>query len=153
MRYFYFTFIIILIIGCAKKPKYSNVPQISFKSFDIISKDTAIFNINFSDGDGNIGGAPSGQGNMFITYYYWDNDSNKYDLYVDTTFLNDTIDVRTFPSPSDAYKNKPISGVITTIFYTYRPNYSIKKLKLAAYIQDNSGNKSNIIKTPDIYAP
>lgn len=143
----------VLLIACAKKPKYSNVPQISFKSFDVLTRDTAFFNINFSDGDGDIGGSTNGVGNIYITYYFWDKDSNKYDLYADTTFYQDTIDVRTFPEPSDAYKGKPINGEITTILIGYRPNYNIKKMKLTAYIKDNAGNKSNIVKTPDLYVP
>ncbi|MCX7729338.1 MAG: hypothetical protein N2203_07700 [Bacteroidia bacterium] len=141
------------LFNCAKKPNYSKAPQISFKSFNILSKDSAIFTINFSDGDGDIGGGPDGQGNIFFTYYFWDADSNKYDLYVNHTFLNDTIDVRTFPSPSDAYKNKPISGEISSVLIYYRPNNNIKKMKMSAFIQDNAGNKSNVVKTPDIYAP
>lgn len=142
-----------MALACAKKPKYSDVPEISFKSFNAISKDSAIYTVNFSDGNGDLGGSPDGSGNFFITYYFWDNDSNKYDLYRDNTFLHDTIDVRTFPTPSEAYKNKPISGEIAIIFNAYRPNYTIKKIKLATYIKDNSGNQSNIIKTPDIYVP
>ncbi|RME19195.1 MAG: hypothetical protein D6799_01750 [Bacteroidetes bacterium] len=142
----------LLLISCAKKPNYSKVPQISFKSFDILTKDSAILTINFSDGDGDLGGG-NGQGNIFFTYYFWDKDSSKYDLYKDTTFLQDTIDARTFPSPSDAYKNKPISGEIAVILTDFRPNYTIKKLKMSVYIKDNADNKSNVIQTPDVYAP
>lgn len=153
MKSIFYFILIGLISSCAKKLDYSKVPQINFKSFNILSRDSAALTLTFSDGDGDIGGSSGGQGNMFITYYYWNNDSSKYYLYKDTTFLHDSIDVRTFPSPSNAYKNKPISGEITAILIYYRPNNTIKKLKLAVYIQDNSGNKSNIIKTPDIYAP
>lgn len=148
-------FVIIFFLtltACVKKPNYSKVPQISFKSFNVLTKDSAILTINFSDGDGDLGGG-NGQGNIFFTYYFWDNDSSKYDLYRDTTFLQDTIDARAFPSPSDAYKGKPISGEIAVILTYFRPDYTIKKLKMSVYIRDNADNKSNVIQTPDIYAP
>lgn len=153
MRYLIFIIITFILLSCAKKPKYSNIPEISLKSFDIISADSALLNINFSDGDGDIGGSPNGEGNFFIVYYFWDNTNNKYYVFTDTTFFQDSIDVRTFPQPSDSYKNKPISGEISLLLSPYRQNKTIKKLKLLVYIKDNSGNKSNIIQTPDTYAP
>lgn len=142
-----------VLFYCAKKPNYSKSPQISFKSFNILSKDSALFTISFSDGDGDIGGGPVGEGNFYLTYYFWENDINMYNVYKDTTFLNDTIDARTFPSPSDAYKNKPISGEIAILLSPYRKDNSIKKLKLSCFIKDNAGNKSNIITTPELNAP
>jgi len=142
-----------ILFYCAKKPHYSKSPQISFKSFQIISKDSALFTINFSDGDGDIGGSSNGEGNFFITYYFWENDINMYKVYKNPMFLNDTLDARTFPSPSNAYKNKPISGEITILLSPYRKDNSVKKLKLSCFIQDNAGNKSNIITTPELNAP
>lgn len=142
----------LVLLSCAKKPNYSKSPQISFKSFDIISKDSAVFTINFSDGDGDVG-SPNQDANFFITYYFWDNTINKYVVYRDSTLLQDTIDVRSFPSPSDSYKNKPISGEIALLMFPYRKDNTIKKLKYACYIKDNAGNKSNIIQTPELNAP
>lgn len=156
MKKILFVSSMIFIFGkCAKKPNYSTTPQISFKSFQVLTRDSAILSITFSDGDGDIGGGPSGDGNFFITYYFWNVDSNKYILYKDPThtFLYDTIDVRSFPSPSDAYKNKPISGEIALLMSPFRPDNSIKKLKMTCYIKDNAGHKSNPVETPDIYAP
>ncbi|GIV26261.1 MAG: hypothetical protein KatS3mg027_0075 [Bacteroidia bacterium] len=142
-----------IIFSCAKKPNYSKVPQISFKEFRVLSQDSAFLIINFSDEDGDIGGGPNGEGNFFITYYFWDKDSSKYDLFRDTTFFQDTLDVRTFPSPSDAYKNKPISGEIALLMSPFRPDNDIKKFKYSCFIKDNGGNKSNIIQTPELNAP
>lgn len=156
MKKFLVIILLIFIFGkCAKKPNYSKAPQISFKSFNVLTRDSAVLSITFSDGDGDIGGGPSGDGNLFITYYFWNADSSKYILYKDTmhTFLYDTIDVRSFPSPSDSYKNKPISGEIALLMSPFRPDESIKKLKMTCYIKDNAGNKSNLVKTPDLYAP
>lgn len=140
------------ILSCAKKPKYSEAPQISFKSFTVLSEDSAVLTINFSDGNGDIGSTEQAP-NFFLTYYFWDNNLNQYVVYQDTTFFQDTIDVRSFPSPSDAYKNKPISGEIALLMSPYRKDNTIKKLKYACYIKDNAGNQSNIIKTEELNAP
>lgn len=150
---FWITISVLCFWTCAKKPNYSNVPQISFKSFTVLSQDSAILTINFSDGNGDIGGGPNGEGNFFITYYFWDKDSNKYDLFVDSTFFQDSIDVRSFPSPSDAYKNKPISGEIALSMSPFRSTSDIKKFKYTCFIKDNAGNKSNVIQTPELNAP
>lgn len=143
----------VILFSCAKRPNYLKTPQIEFKEFKVLSKDSAFLVINFSDGDGDIGGGPNGGGNFFITYYFWNKDSSKYILFLDTTFYQDSIDVRTFPSPSDAYKNKPISGEIALLMSPFRPDNSIKKFKYLFFIKDNAGNKSNIIQTPELNAP
>ncbi len=153
MRLSLFIWILLLFFNCAKKPKYSKTPQISFKSFYTLSQDSAVLTINFSDGDGNIGGGPAQDGNFFVTYYFWDKDSSKYDVFSDATFFQDTIDVRSFPSPSDAYKNKPISGEIALLMSPYRKDNTIKKFKYTCYIKDNAGNKSNLVQTPEFNVP
>ncbi len=152
MRFVIFFILTITLLSCAKKPNYSEIPQISYKSFNILSQDSAIITITFSDKNGDIGSLNQ-EGNFFITYYFWDNSLNKYVVFSDTTLLNDTIDARSFPSPSDAYKNKPISGEISLLMYPYRIDNTIKKLKYTCYIKDNAGNQSNIVQTPELYAP
>lgn len=147
------TFILSFIYSCAKKPNYSKVPDIAYKSFYVLSQDSALLTITFSDGDGDIGGGPSQDGNFFITYYFWNNSTNTYQVFKNNTFLQDTLDVRSFPSPSDAYKNKPISGEISILMSPFRENNTIKKFKYKCFIKDNAGNRSNIIETPELNAP
>jgi hypothetical protein len=154
MRLFIFiSFLLLIFSQCAKKPNYSKIPQIEYKSFYRISNDSANLTIKFFDGDGDIGGGPNGEGNFFIVYYFWNTSTNKYEVFKNTTFYQDSIDTRTFPAPSNTYKNSPISGEVSILMSPYRADDSIKKFKYSIFIKDNAGNKSNLIQTPDLYAP
>lgn len=142
--------VVMFLYNCAKKDHYSNTPQISYKSFNLLSQDSALLSINFIDGDGNIGN--SSDGNFFIIYYFWNPTLQKYKVFKNAGFLQDTIDVRNFSAPS-SIQHKPISGEIGLIMSPYRADDTIKKLKYSVYIKDNSGNQSNIIQTPEINVP
>jgi hypothetical protein len=86
-------------------------------------------------------------------YYFWNTSTNKYEVFKNTTFYQDSIDTRTFPAPSNTYKNSPISGEVSILMSPYRADDSIKKFKYSIFIKDNAGNKSNLVQTPDLYAP
>ncbi len=148
-----FILALFFLIACAKKPKYADVPAISFKSFNVINNDSALMTIAFSDGNGDIGADNTQTKNLFMTYYYKDTTTNNYVAYYDNV-TNDTLRVAySIQKPSDAYKNKPISGEISVIMGTYRHSKRIKHFKYVIYILDNAQNKSNIVTTPDLYVP
>ncbi len=57
--------------SCAKKETFSIIPAITFKSMDAATLDSAIMEVNFTDGDGDIGyqgSASDAQPDFFIQY-------------------------------------------------------------------------------------
>src|ERR1700722_19148929 len=70
-----FVFLIILIVAgkcsCAKKETFSIIPAITFKSLTSNNLDSAIMEVNFTDGDGDIGylgNLAEAQPDFFIQY-------------------------------------------------------------------------------------
>lgn len=150
--------ITLMFVGCLKPDKFSDIPSISNATFDRLnaysahlypndsSKTKFIVNVNYTDGDGDLGGADV------------------------SAFLVDSrtgfIDSFAIPYLTPAGDFKSISGHISfnKSFGTYcipitgspgSPNATYKNsdtLTYNLYIKDRSGNVSNTITTsPPIY--
>jgi hypothetical protein len=67
------------VFACVKKTTYDTTPEISFNSFTPYMGDSADIDINFKDGDGDIGVSSSDSTRtMWINYYYKDTITQKY---------------------------------------------------------------------------
>lgn len=142
------------LTACVKKKTYSKNPEIDYKSFTIINEDTALMVITFSDGDGDIGKLQEDKtNNLFLTYYYFHTDSNKFYAWYDS-FNNDTLRTAyTIRKPKDEYTGKSISGEFEILMNGWRPTKNHKRIKYVLYLVDNANNKSNVLTTPEITAP
>ncbi len=142
------------VFACVKKTTYSTTPEISFNSFIPYTGDSADIDINFKDGDGDIGVSSSDSTRtMWINYYYKDTITQKYIAFCygcGTDSLKTSYVIR---APKDSYLGKPISGEIIVRLQQYRHSRKIKNIKYVVYLYDKAKNKSNVIETPEILVP
>ena len=142
------------VFACVKKTTYSTTPEISFNSFSPYVGDSADIDINFKDGDGDIGVSSSDSTRtMWINYYYKDTITLKYVAFCygcGTDSLKTSYVVR---APKDSYLGKPISGEIIVRLQQYRHSRKIKNIKYVVYLFDKAGHKSNVIETPELIVP
>ncbi|MES2567106.1 MAG: hypothetical protein V4565_09590 [Bacteroidota bacterium] len=155
LKYFlFFGTISIVVFSCVKKTSYPTVPEIEYKAFYPYAGDSADIQIKFTDGDGDIGGSESDSTrNFWVTYYYKDSVTNNYTAYY---IAQDNDTLRTgyiIKAPSDGYKGKPITGEVNVRLQQLRHSKKIKNIKYVVYLYDASGNKSNVITTPEISLP
>ena len=143
------------ITGCEPYEDVSEVPAITFKSFDLFRVDTLSNTIiagklvfDFIDGDADIGANPNSYSaadslNFFLIPSYKSED---------TYFpLTDTLkyQIRYNEKLDREGKNKTIKGEISLmIYYFISPVYDT--LRYDFYILDRAGNKSNTATTTDI---
>jgi hypothetical protein len=142
------------VFACVKKTTYSTTPEISFNSFSPYIGDSADIDINFKDGDGDIGVSSSDSTRtMWINYYYKDTITQKYVAFCygcGTDSLKTSYVIR---APKDSYLGKPISGEIIVRLQQYRHSRKIKNIKYVVYLYDKAGHKSNVIETPELLVP
>lgn len=145
------TIVSVFVYACVKKTSYAPTPEIEYKDYLQISKDSANLEVKFTDGDGDIGVSESDSTKTFwITYYYKDSITQKYVGYY-RPLTNDTLRIGYIvKSPSDAYKGKSISGEIS-VLVPKRHSKKIKNVKYVVYLLDKAGNKSNVITTPELF--
>ena len=88
--------------------------------------------------------------NFFYTYYYKDTVTQTFRAYYSTD-IEDTLRTSyTIKSPDDSYKGKPISGEINIRLQQFRHIKQVKHVKYVFYLIDASGNKSNVVTSPEI---
>ena len=141
--------------ACVKKKKFSQSPEIEFKSFNPYgTTDTADLIIGFSDGDGDIGREKEDKTtNLFITYYRFRTDSSRWEAIYDP-FNKDTIRIPyTIRKPTDDYSGKPISGEVAVKLNQYRYSKNDKRIKYVMYMIDNGDHRSNLLVTPELQVP
>lgn len=141
----------IALYSCVKKTTYNTVPEIEYKEFYPYVGDSALIQIKFTDGDGDIGVSQGDSTRtIWVNYYYRDTVTNKYRGFYDN-FNNDTLKTGYIvKAPNDSYKGKPISGELLVKLQQFRHSKKIKDLKYVIYLYDNAGNKSNVVTTPAI---
>ncbi len=154
-KYLFFVAILgIVISSCLKKKTYTPTPSIEFSEFVPYTDETADLKILFSDGDGDIGvNEGDSTVTLYTTYYYYDTVLLKYRAFLKTSPFDTLRTNYIVTAPSDAYKGKPISGEISVNLQQYRHSKKIKKIKYVVYLLDKSGNKSNVITSPEIIVP
>lgn len=150
----FFSIVGAIVFACVKKTTYPTTPEIEYQAFYPYVGDSADIQIKFKDGDGDIGGSETDSTrNFWVTYYYKDTVTNKYTAYY-IQQDNDTLRTGyTIKSPSAAFKGKPISGEVNVRLQQLRHSKKIKNIKYVIYLFDQSGNKSNVITTPEINVP
>ena len=157
LKYLLFPILLVVIYNaCVKKKTYSDIPEIGFKYFTPFANDSAVLDITYSDGNGDIFKNDGDTAyNVFMHYYYKDTVSLKYVRY-DSIYTVIPPLYYTMRKPKDSYDGKPISGDVAFQINKFRPSHILKAFKYSKYviyIIDNAGHKSNVLTTPELYVP
>ena|ERR1700722_1306814 len=144
--------------SCAKKETFSIIPAITFKSLIFTDANSAILEINFTDGDGDIGyvGNPeNAQPNFYIEYF-----RDSAGIFVPMTEYITAVPTIVEPSykipdVTPSGKNKSLLGVIKINIENLTQGLPLKDstLRFNAWLFDRAGHKSNIITTPPVIIP
>jgi hypothetical protein len=143
-RYLLILYFSIVILGCKEEAvtnvsksiipviEFVSINQDTFKAFE----DSVVIQINYSDGDGNLGNIDADVNSVFVR----DNRLTKYDEYY----------LKPLAPPNSSI---PISGSLNVqlppLFHlTPTP---VESTRFEVYLIDRAGNKSNVIVTPFIY--
>jgi hypothetical protein len=160
--------LILLVVGlpaCRNIPDYPLNPQISFNSVrfeDNPQTDYIYLNLDFKDGDGDLGLSTADLSNPLFAEFY---DSagtevpnpNRFNIF--PVLLRKSGDVYlpelppgfygTFPRLREGDSRGPVSGTLRyrmPSFYFFGQDSTIAKVRV--FIQDRALNRSNVIETP-----
>lgn len=132
-------------LSCVKKSPKDPIPVLEYKDFKagkVGTRDTATMTLSYNDYDGDLFRNTTADGpNTVIKTFIFNADSNK--------FIKDQVISYTVIQPGDGfYKGKSIKGDIILPMKQFRPNDQVKQLKFEVYMEDMTGNKSNVVTTP-----
>ena len=149
--------------SCHKQPSYSIIPAITYKDFIVNSDSSAYIQINFTDGDGDIGYTTSDANPPYDFYLVNMQDSitstgNKYVIeWIPSQhdpIMGDTLySGYNIPYITPTGKDKELSGQIQIQLAKGNWNFTINGIKSVEYrvwIIDRAGHVSNRITTPPI---
>ncbi|MEO6301762.1 MAG: hypothetical protein ABIP51_01190 [Bacteroidia bacterium] len=138
--------------ACVKRQTKDPVPAITYETF-VSSKTNGIDDgqmvLGYEDGDGDIFREETTHiPNLIMKFYYYNNGTHQFTGFFDTN-INDTFNIaKIITQPGDGFKGKSIKGEIYIPMAEFRPADSIKVFKYVIFALDESGNKSNIVTTP-----
>jgi len=160
-------FVAICIYACVKQENLPSTPYITYKNFVWNQVDTAIMQITFQDGDGDVGheqgdtAHPFGANDPYyndlvMVYYFKDVDGVFRRYHVPGTAATDSlITGYHIPYITPKGKNKTLTGTIDVNMVVpfwrvdaYSPKHTI--IRFDIYIYDRALHKSNVITTPEI---
>ena len=167
--YFLLAVSVVFVFSCKKTAApTSPVPKISFGGFTTSNGSNAVFTLNFTDNDGDIGYEPADQNNtnydLYIRYYYKNYQGKYVPFYLrDPTQPADPIRDSTIypyhiPYIDDNIKSKILDGqIIIDMPNGYKPitfyNDSLSNFRYTFWIYDRAGHKSNVDTTPVFQTP
>ncbi len=154
MRFLVGIFLVVFFTSCVKKQSSNPVPVIEFNNFDyykLNGSDKGSITINYEDGDGDIFvGEYNTKSNVVITTYHFDAASGNF--YPDSVTVGGTKILVSYAvsvkQPAEGYKGKALKGTMTFPYNEYRLNGSVKIIKHTIIVEDEAGNKSNLITSP-----
>lgn len=151
---------VVLFTACVKKENIPATPVLTFNSFTQYlsgNADSAVMQVNFTDGNGNIGylGNPADAQPNFFIFQLWDSSNHWVPFYGDTGASTFSYKI---PNLTPSGSNKSLTGIIKIRMIPYlAPN--IKSLshgdtiKFNVWLFDRDGVKSNVLTTPTFYIP
>lgn len=154
-------FAVFFFSSCKKEEPFSNIPAISFVSFNKINDGSGVDNqgkltIYFQDGDGDLGldetdmYPPFDTASVYYYNFFVDYYKKKNGEFVLLSTMSELRNAR-FPRLSDEVPES-MEGEISVMLYinTYDFSSIYDTLKLECYIVDRALNHSNTILTPEI---
>ncbi len=147
---FFFALIGLLLFGCKPEPTFPIVPELSFKTFDQPTQ-TDYLNVvfSFTDGDGDVGMAPTDTGfNMLLTVYVPDANGNFIVLDNTDTPEADSI-VYNYRIPTLTAEQSGLQG---DIYVTNEHKSWIGRdtLQFNAFLIDKAQHRSNLVRTKTV---
>lgn len=151
---FFITLLVLIGASCVKKKDAVPTPVIEYKEFYAwktgTGNDTAVMVIGYEDGDGDIFRESNVKGpNIIGTFYYLNSATQKFTAIMDE-ITQDTMRItQTVLQPSEMnYKGRSVKGDMYIPWSPFRSGDSVKIFKYSFFIVDDSGNKSNVLTTP-----
>lgn len=157
--------VITVYSGCKKPETFPIIPAIEFKSIgsykNISGKDSVtVITISFTDGDGDIGYAPAGNGPVFddtSSAYYYNFIVHFYEK-KNGVWVRDTVFDRPpfsgfsgrLPNLTPRGENKALKGDISMDQYISFYPVQNDTIKYEVYIYDRALHKSNTVMTSEI---
>jgi hypothetical protein len=156
----------LLLLGfssCQKNENYPDYPVITYKDFIVFNQDSAYIQVNFTDGNGDIGypaSDTSAPPNFWVEYMYLDSATNNFlPMTATVGTKTDTIFGPYYiPNITPTGKNKELSGEIQVkletegqpTWYSPLPIYykATNAIEFRVWLVDRAGNKSNVVTTP-----
>jgi len=153
----------VLFSSCMKKENYSIIPSISFKEFVVNSDGSATLQINFTDGDGDIGYQTSEKNppiDFYIEVLSDSGNSNYVPLFVSgqtDPVMGDTLFIPyNVPYITPTGKDKELSGQIQVALAAGVGSWYLKTNSYYEYriwLIDRANHVSNRITTPPVLSP
>ena len=135
-----------ILVSCKPEQVFPDEPMLSFKEYQYNGADTLKTVFSFTDGDGDIGVAPTGNDiNMMLTLYYKDQNG---EFQVARPGIS-TTDSITYPFriPELPDGQNGLEGDIYLIVNSAFIQYDV--IQFNAYIVDQTNHKSSVIRTPE----
>ena len=145
-------FISLFCFACVKRQSKDPVPKLDYIQFTSSKNggiDKGDLILSYEDGDGDIFREETTHlPNLIMKFYYYNSGTQKFTGYFDTN-ISDTFNIaKIITQPGDGFKGKSIKGEIHIPMNEFRPADSIKIFKYVIFALDESGNKSNLLTTP-----
>lgn len=143
--------------ACQKKSTAPIIPAITFKDFIITDTANATLEVNFTDGDGDIGYSSqdaSAPPNFWIRYLYYNYTDKQYEgVYnpLDTSTFDSVYFVYNIPDLTPKGKNKSLTGIIkvamSPVWYidAYTSHTDSNHIEYQVWLFDRAGHKSNVV--------
>lgn len=147
---FLFAFLGVMFFGCKPDPTFPAIPALTFKEFQQpAGTDSLVVVFSFTDGDGDIGVAPTDTTpNMKLTVYAPDATGNFAVLDNPITVAIDSI-VYPYRIPNLTAGQIGLEGdiYVTILNKSFLPRDT---LQFNAFLLDQSDNKSNLVRTETV---
>ena len=151
--------IILGVSSCMKKENYPIIPAITFKSLTVNSGDTAILQVTFTDGDGDIGYQSTNPPFDFFVEWLYDSSGHFEPILAPGTLSDSRMGDTAFTGYNVPYitpdgNNKELSGQIQVLMPPggyYVADHVNMKYKV--WLVDRAGHVSNTVITPIIVSP
>jgi hypothetical protein len=148
---FFASLFIALLVGCKPEPVFPIEPSLVFKEYiQSETSDSLQVVFSFTDGDGDIGVSPGdADTNMLLTVYY-KNPLGEYSVYPQFNTA-DPLDSLTYPYrvPRLTASQKGVEGdiyvVINDAFISVYDTIAFN-----AFIVDQAGHRSQLVRTPEL---
>ena len=141
-----FAAICVLSVACTPDPVFPDEPIITFKEYQYNGVDTLKVVFSFTDGDGDIGVAPTGNdSNMVLTLYYKGPDG---EFHVARPGVSQTDSIYyTYRIPE---LQEGQAGLEGDIYLVVNPQFMLyDTIQFNAFLLDQSHNKSAVVRTPE----
>ena len=156
MRIISFTILFVVFFCACKRPvQYSDIPEIKFISFEILTQTDGLLTFYFQDGDGDIGlneyemYPPFDKSSMYHYNFLCDYYEKQNGVFVKIDSIETPNGIRPyhfnarFPRLSNL-PEESINGEINLKMVPYRINNQYDTVKLKFYIVDRKLNHSNV---------